>query len=367
MQVLDQAFAGNEVRGWLVAVGVGLATVVALRVLLGLFATRLRQLAQRTETVWDDLVIHALSRTRGLFLLVVGAQAGSRVLALPGAARDVLDGATIVAVLLQAGVWGAAALRFGIGRQREAMLREDRAAATSLAALGFVGQVAIWSIVLLLSLDNLGVDVTALVAGLGVGGVAVALAVQNILGDLFSSLAIVLDKPFVLGDFIIVDDLLGSVESIGLKTTRVRSLGGEQLVFANSDLLGSRLKNYGRMAERRVVFTIGVTYQTARDDLAAIPGIIRAAIEAQPRTRFDRSHFFEYGDFSLNFETVFFVLSPDYNTYMDIRQAINLRIHEEFERRGIEFAYPTQTLFLAGAGAGGDGRGDARLAAAGRG
>ena len=175
---------------------------------------------------------------------------------------------------------------------------------------------------------------------------AVALAVQNILGDLFASLSIVLDKPFVLGDFLIVDEHLGTVEYIGLKSTRLRSLWGEQIVFSNADLLKSRLRNFGRMFERRIVFPVGVTYQTPRDKLEAIPGIIREAIQAQEKTRFDRSHFKEFGDFSINFESVYYVLVPDYNLYMDIQQAINLQIHKRFEEEGIEFAYPTQTLFV---------------------
>jgi small-conductance mechanosensitive channel len=205
--------------------------------------------------------------------------------------------------------------------------------------MGFVGRLVLWTAVLLLVLENLGVDVTALIAGLGVGGIAVALAVQNILGDLFASLSIVLDKPFAVGDFLIIDDFLGSVEHVGLKTTRLRSLSGEQLIFSNADLLGSRIRNYGRMFERRVVFTLGVTYQTPREKLVQIPIIIRKAIEEQEKVRFDRSHFQAYGDFSLNFETVYYVLAPDYN-------AINLRIHERFEQEGIEFAYPTQTLLV---------------------
>jgi small-conductance mechanosensitive channel len=206
-------------------------------------------------------------------------------------------------------------------------------------------------VALLLILDNLGIDITALVAGLGVGGIAVALAVQNILGDLFASLSIVLDKPFAVGDFIIIDDYLGSVEHVGLKTTRLRSLSGEQLVMSNADLLSSRIRNYGRMYERRIVFSLGVTYQTPRDKLKKIPGIIRDAVEAQDQTRFDRSHFKGYGSFSLDFETVYHVLQPDYNLYMDIQQAVNFAIHERFEAEGIEFAYPTQTLFVERGGA----------------
>ena len=186
-----------------------------------------------------------------------------------------------------------------------------------------------------------------MVAGLGVGGIAVALATQNILGDLFASLSIVLDKPFVIGDFLIVGDFMGSVEYVGLKTTRLRSLSGEQLVFSNTDLLGSRIRNYGRMYERRVVFKLGVTYQTPREKLSRIPAIIREAIETQDNSRFDRSHFQAYGDFSLNFESVYYIGSPDYNLYMDVQQAVNLRIHERFEEESIEFAYPTQTLFVA--------------------
>jgi small-conductance mechanosensitive channel len=188
--------------------------------------------------------------------------------------------------------------------------------------------------------------VTALVAGLGIGGIAVALAAQNILGDLFASLSITLDRPFVIGDFLAVDGFLGSVEYIGIKSTRLRSLGGEQIVMSNADLLGSRVRNYGRMTERRVVFTIGVVYETPVEVLERIPALIREAIEGQPGTRFDRSHFAKHGGSSLDFETVYYVLSSEYNRYMDVQQAINLRVHREFAARGIEFAYPTQRLLV---------------------
>jgi small-conductance mechanosensitive channel len=174
----------------------------------------------------------------------------------------------------------------------------------------------------------------------------VALAAQNILGDLFASLSIVLDKPFVMGDFIIVGSQMGTVEKVGLKTTRVRALSGEQLIFANTDLLQSRIQNFKRMQERRVVFTIGVLYETPREKLAEIPRIIREIVESQDGTRFDRSHFKEFGDFSLNFETVYYVQVPDYNVYMDVQQAINLAMFERLAAEGIEFAYPTQKLYV---------------------
>jgi small-conductance mechanosensitive channel len=176
----------------------------------------------------------------------------------------------------------------------------------------------------------------------------VALALQNILGDLFASLSITLDRPFVIGDFLSVGDFPGSVENIGIKSTRLRSLSGEQIVMPDAELLGSRVRNYGRMSERRVLFVTGVTYETPIELIERIPGVIRAIVEAQPDTRFDRSHFAKHAAASLDFETVYYVLSADYNQYMDIQQAINLQLHRELARLGVKFAYPTQKLFVAG-------------------
>jgi small-conductance mechanosensitive channel len=206
----------------------------------------------------------------------------------------------------------------------------------------------VWAAVLLVLLDNLGVNITTLIAGLGVGGIAVALAAQNVLGDLFSSLSIVLDKPFVVGDFIVIGEFMGSVEHVGLKTTRLRSLSGEQVVFSNTDLLNSRIRNYGRMFERRVVSKIGVTYQTPAGKLRRIPTIIRDIVEAQDKVRFDRAHFQTFGDSALTFEFVYYVLTPEYNYYMDVQQSINLALFEQLAAEGVEFAYPTQTVFVSG-------------------
>jgi small-conductance mechanosensitive channel len=226
-------------------------------------------------------------------------------------------------------------------------LTTDRAALGSISIIGVIINAVIWALVTLLTLDNLGIDITALVAGLGIGGIAVALAVQNIFGDLFASLSITLDQPFVVGDFLIVGEILGTVESIGIKSTRLRSLDGEQIVMPNSDLLSSRVRNYGRMLERRVAFATTVTYETPIDLLERIPRLIREIVEGQADTRFDRSHFKAHGAASLDFETVYYVRSPDYNRYMDIQQAINLRLHREFAELAIEFAYPTQKVFVA--------------------
>ncbi len=348
MELLEITLLGNPVRSWLIAAGVAVVTFMLLRVVVITGVRRLSRLAERTETRWDDVITGALKSTKTLLFFIVAGFFAANTLTLSPRVLAVLRGLTVIALLIQAALWLNSGIREWLAIQKELRAEEDAAAIMTMNVIGIMARLALWSIVLLLALENVGIDVTALVAGLGIGGIAVALAAQNILGDLFASLSIVLDKPYVLGDFLIVDDLLGSVEQIGLKTTRVRSLSGEQLVFSNSDLLNSRIRNYGRLYERRVVFKIGVVYQTPRDALKRIPTVLREAVEEhEGRVRFDRSHFQSYGDSAIVFETVYYVLGPDYREYMDIQQAINLRIHERFEAEGIEFAYPTQTLFLA--------------------
>lgn len=226
--------------------------------------------------------------------------------------------------------------------------------ASTLVGLRWLILIAAYAVIFLLALQNLGVDVTAMIAGLGIGGIAIALAAQNVLGDLFASLTISLDKPFVVGDFIVVGTEMGTIEAIGLKTTRVRSLSGEQLVFSNSDLLGSRIRNFKRMEQRRVVFAFGVVYSTPPEQLEEIPSIVRRAVEAQPNARFDRCHFHRFGNSSLDFETVYHVGTRDFNPHMDVQQAVHLAIARAFLERGIEFAFPTQTIYLANEGDGGE-------------
>jgi len=347
LEFLDRTFLGNSLLQWLLAVTALLLGYLLLRLAKRIAGHRLMALAGKTETQWDDVVASAIDKTKSLFLFVAALFIASQFLQLPERPQQIFHNLFIIALLFQAGIWIGVITFSTLEQHRQRALKKNPAAATTINALGFLSRIVIWSVVLLVALDNIGIDVTALVAGLGIGGVAVALSVQNILGDLFASLSIILDKPFVIGDFLIIDDYMGAVEYVGLKTTRVRSLSGEQLIFSNSDLLKSRIRNYGRMFERRVVFSIGVTYDTAREKLKRIPEIIREAIEAEDKTRFDRSHFMKYGDYSLQFETVYYVLSPDYNLYMDRQQAIYFAIHEAFEREQIEFAYPTQTLFVA--------------------
>jgi small-conductance mechanosensitive channel len=324
-QVLNTSIYNNAAENWAISL-LAIIIVWSVMALAWKFALkRLDALASRTDTIIDDAIVFALGKTNSWWMFIIGVYVGSKFVDLPQSAERTIHVLTILAVIFQGGLWLNAVLSSLLERSRARRIEKDPASVTMLSVIGFIGKFLLWSIVLLLVLDNLGFNITTLVAGLGVGGVSV-------------------------GDFIVVDDMMGSVEYVGLKTTRVRSLSGEQLVFANSDLLSSRIRNYGRMYKRRVVFHIGVTYQTPRHKLEIIPGILREAVEACDKTSFDRSNFQKYGDYSIIFETVYFVLTPDYNTYMDIHETINLAIHRRFEEEGIEFAYPTQTVFVAGNG-----------------
>ncbi len=349
---LEQLAPGGQLRAWLVAAGVAAAVLVGLRLLERLLATRGSRFAAGTRNELDDFLVDAGRRTRFFLLLFpafyLGALLSNLRADLSAGATQVLRTLAVLGLILQAALWGLAAVDFWVERTRRRRLAVDAATATAIGAFGFIGKLALFSLLLLLALDNLGVDVTALVAGLGVGGIAIALALQNVLGDLLASLSIVLDKPFVIGDTIHVGEFVGTVESIGLKTTRLRNIAGEQLVFPNGDLLQSRIRNYKRMSERRAVLVFGVTYQTPAAALREIPGIVRRAVEALDLTRFDRCHLKAAADSALEFEAVFFVLSPEYAAYMDRQQAVLLALIEEFERRGIDFAYPTRTLWIPG-------------------
>jgi len=344
--VLGWQFYGNTVQAW-IAAGITATVVFCIGLLLKWVIVRhLTRLASGSQVDLDAVVGETFTRTRAWFLVLVALWAGSLALALPGRMERAVSMLAIFALLIQIVIWANAALGSWTRGYESRNLETDAASVTTVRAMVFLARLVLWTVVMLVALDNLGINITALIAGLGVGGIAVALAVQNILGDLFASLSIVLDKPFVVGDFIIVGELVGTVEYIGLKTTRLRSLSGEQLVFSNSDLLNSRIRNFKRMQQRRIVFEFGVVYQTPPEQVEEIPGIVREIITGREDARFDRAHFKQFGDFSLDFEVVYNVLSSDFGVYMDIQQHINLELYRRFQERGIEFAYPTQTVYL---------------------
>lgn len=330
---------------WLAGLVLFFVTLAVLYLIRKVIVRHVAKLAVRTTSVWDDAAVDSLRQTRGWFLLAVACFTASLVLGLPERTQTIVQTSMVLILLLQAALWGNVLISDAVERYLNQRVK-DPATAMTIAAVAVIGKMLFFVVLVLLALENLGVNITALIAGLGIGGIAVALAVQNILSDLLASLSIVFDKPFVPGDFIIVGTQMGTVQKIGLKTTRVTSLSGEQLIFSNNDLLQSRIQNFKRMHERRIAFSVGVTYQTPRATLVRIPQILREAVELQGETRFDRAHFKDFGDFSLNFEIVYYVLTPDYTRYMDIQQAINLTIHERFESIGAEFAYPTQQLYV---------------------
>lgn len=346
MRIWEQLLRDNGAPELLLAAAIAVAALALVWLARGAGSRLLAHLARRTEWRLDDAAVQAVRATQLWLFVPLAAYAGASALQLPARLDRLLEHAAMVGFIAQLAVWANRLLVYWLTQRMAEKRATDPVAATTVTLIGFVARAFVWSLALLLALDQLGFDVTALVAGLGIGGVAVALAVQNVLGDLFASAAIVLDRPFVVGDFIVVGGLMGTVEKVGLKTTRLRSLSGEQLVFANAQLLNSQIRNYKRMQERRVVFGIGVTYETPLDKLRALPAWLRAAVEAQPRTRFERAHFKEYADFSLNFEVVYHVLSADYAAYMDAQQAINLAIFEKLAHEGVQFAYPTRTLYV---------------------
>jgi small-conductance mechanosensitive channel len=290
-----------------------------------------------------------IRNTSQLFILVVAFYAAMSVSGLAqGKLQEWLLTLLILAFYFQIGIWANAGVVDYFQRKRTRKERDDPSAVTGYGLLLFFIRVGIWIMVGVSVLTYFKYPIAGLIGALGVGGIAVAFAVQNILSDVFHSMAIILDKPFRVGDFIVAGETLGVIEHIGVKTTRIRSLSGEQVIMSNTDLLGSCIHNYKHMRERRVVFKIGVVYETAADQLERIPRMIADIVRAQSHARFDRAHFFEYGDFALVFEVVYYVYGADYNRYMDTQQAINLAIYRRFQTEGIRFAYPTQELIVRG-------------------
>mgnify|MGYP006266720535 CR=1 FL=1 len=335
-RVLNLELFGQPITEYLVAVGIFLAAIIIVRIIQRVVIGRLKDA--------ESPAARALRRFLFPMLYIAALYAAVRTVELPAEATR---GAEVVFLILLS--WFLIRLTISLADrgitnyvERTRSAEERNRIKPLLAVLNLV----IWIIGILFLLDNLGFEISTVVAGLGISGIAVALAAQAVLGDLFSYFVIFMDRPFEIGDFVISGDILGTVERIGVKTTRIRSLGGEEITVSNADLTGSRLRNYKRMEERRIVFGFGVLYETPAEELRAIPDVVREIVERQELVRFDRAHFKAFGNYSLDFEVVYYVLSPDYTTYMNIQQEINFQIFETFEERGVGFAYPTTTVYL---------------------
>ncbi len=331
---------GHPVAKYLTALTIIVVAVVVLQIAKRILLSRLKDR--------ESPAVRGIRRFLFPLLHVAALYAAVRTIQLPAVAGRAAE---VVFLILMS--WFLIRLTIslvdrGIGNYiaRTRSPEEQNRFRPLLAVLNLI----IWIIGILFLLDNLGFEITTIVAGLGISGIAIALAAQAVLGDLFSYFVIFMDRPFEIGDFVIFGDILGTVERIGVKTTRLRSLGGEEIIVANADLTSSRVRNYKRMSERRIVFGFGVIYQTTPENLRAIPELVKGIVEGQELARFDRAHFKAFGSSSLEFEAVYYVLSPDYAVYMNTQQAINLALFDAFAERDISFAYPTTTVYLEGYG-----------------
>ena len=339
-------FLGNSLRDWSVSLAIFLITLTVLPLAKRLLAAQRRRLSARGFAQVHlalDLTALLARGTSRLFLWGVAVWLGSRDLIFPARVERWLTAALVLLLWMQIALWAMAAVRYGIDLRRQRSTGPDTLLKSSMEVILFAAGLLIWGVASLLALDNLGVEIRPLLAGLGIGGIALALAVQTVLADLLASLSIALDKPFGLGDFLTIDDCQGKVEHIGVKSTRLRSISGEQIIISNGDLLKARVRNFGRLIERRALFLLDVHYETPVATLAAVPRAVREIIEATPDARFDRCHLLRCTDTALQFETVYFVTRPDYQAYADAQQSINLRILERFRTLEVAFVATAPT------------------------
>ncbi len=343
-ELLSLESLNNRVNNYLLAVTLFFAGIILIQVVKRIVFGRAGQWVKKTPSTFDDFLLKALRRRLIPLLYFAALYLGFSVLSLgPLGSKIIKTAGGIILVFSSVSFFLDTA---GYVLESYFLKKEDQTRRKILSFFLVGIKVVAWGIALLVLLDNFGVKISGLLAGLGIGGVAVAFAAQAVLADLFSYFTIFFDRPFEIGDYIVVGEYMGTVEYIGMKTTRLRSLGGEEIIFSNTDLTNSRVRNYKRMKERRISFRIGVTYDTPPDQLKEIPELIAGIIKGIDGTRFDRAHFISYGDYSLLFEAVYYVLSRDYRQYADIQQEINLALKEEFTRRGIEFALPARRLLV---------------------
>lgn len=351
MNYLSQfSLAGNSGLDYAMALAWFVGLLILLKLFLVIIVARLKKLAQKTKTDFDDVLIDIFVHLKPPFYLLVALFFSVKTLIMPDIVNKVIDVLFIAIVIYEViraiEKIGNYLIKFYFAKQAEKDKEVDRHSQAMASIFMTIVKVVLWVVGVTVALANMGVNVTSVVASLGIGGIAIALALQNILSDLFSSFSLYLDKPFGVGDFIVVGDSKGTVEKIGMKTTRIRSIGGEQLIVSNNELTSARVQNFGRMEKRRVVFSLGVVYGTPAEKLENIPKMIGDVINSFDGVEMDRCHWQGYGDFSLNYEIVFYVGSSDYAKYMDIRQKINLDIYKLFNEEKIEFAFPTQTVFV---------------------
>jgi small-conductance mechanosensitive channel len=329
------------------AIGAFFITIALLRFFRAYLIKYIKKVTEKTKTDLDDLLLELLERVPWSFYILLSIFVGLKFVSVPQFLNDAFGYAVVLVAVYYAVHASHIIIDFFRDRIIDRRKKLDKSDDVSLVKLlADIVKHSMWLVGVLLILSNLGFDINALIAGMGIGGLAIALAAQNVLEDIFASFSIYFDKPYKIGDFIIIGDDLGVVQKIGIKTTRINTLRGEELVVSNRELTSTRIHNFGRMPHRRIDFSFGVLYQTTAEKMRKIPDMVKEIVETQELTRFDRAHFKSFGDSSLDFEVVYYLDSPDYLKYMDTQQAINLGIMEAFEKEGIDFAYPTRTIFI---------------------
>ncbi|MEX0930851.1 MAG: mechanosensitive ion channel family protein [Candidatus Paceibacterota bacterium] len=331
------------------ALSIFLLLTLLFALLRNIVIERLKILADQTETEVDGVVINAVRSIRPWAYSVVALYASLQFFDLPNAVDLIVRGVFFFTLVWQVIEVILAFVHFGTRRVLEKSSdgnKFDRESKTASDMVSLIARITLWALGGLFLLSNLGIEVTSLIAGLGIGGVAVAFALQGILSDLFASFSIYFDKPFCVGDFVAIGADAGTVEHIGIKSTRIRTLQGEELVVPNAELTNVRVQNYKKMKERRIAFHFGITYETSSDNVNAVNGVVEEIFKAIKTARLDRVHFIAFGDSALQYEVVYHVLSASYDDYLDVQQQFNLELMKKFEEMKIDFAYPTRTLYM---------------------
>lgn len=341
---MDTIFLNNRIFDYLVSFLLFLLFLTVFKIFQKIVLKKLESFSEKTETELDETLVEAIKKIKPSFYLFVSLYLAVKFLNIPSIAIQVLDGALIAFVVYQIIISLHIIIDYFI--ERHFIKEKDEGTKSAIINLGKIGKAFLWAFGILLVVSNFGINVTSLIAGLGIGGLAIAIAMQNILSDLFSSFVIHFDKPFTPGDFIIVGDYMGVVDKVGIKTTRIKALQGEEIVISNNELVQSRIQNFKKMKERRVVFNFGVEYGTPTKKLKSISKIVEELVNKEELVRLDRVHFTKFGESSLDFEVAYYILSGDYTEFMDAHQSILLQVKESLEKEKVSMAFPTRTVHL---------------------
>jgi small-conductance mechanosensitive channel len=345
MDYLEIQFWDNTVLDWIKAAAIFISVFIVLKIVKNILVNKLSKIVEGTKSNFDDIFLKVVEQTKDLFLLLAGIYSGMQILNIPESWQGITNKVFMVITALQTGLWLGGFVNYMTSHREQE--EADKQEKTAVHAFGLFGKIIIWSIIAMVAIQNItGMKMDALITSLGIGGIAIGLAVQNILKDLFASLSIFLDKPFLVGDFIVVDDLSGTVQNIGLKSTRIMTLLGDEVIFSNSDLLESRIHNYRKMERRLVITKIGVATETPHAVLKELPSLFKKIIEGQENATFDRSNLAEFNDYTFDYEIVYHIESADFTLYMNTKEAIYLEIIKRLQEKNVSMPYPTQAVIV---------------------